>query len=235
MLLNSDDEATTTEPTATGDSDTATITKAPANPTTGDLNTATFDPDNTATTGAAKGNSTTTKKKEYDARSPAGSVAMIEPKTTTLALYKLGDFVTFSWNYTNLLGEPTAVDVLAVDSSASQTHTLTQNMTFEKPAQYTWDTEEYQKENGATKALRVAEYTLVIHDSDGSPTDTADAGYLAPFNQLYFGMYEPKEYQPIGEWVCTVCQSGAGGLVVSTAAGFAVTLAFSAGVTVAFL
>jgi hypothetical protein len=159
---------------------------------------------------------------------------MIVPVTTTLVLYKLGDFVTFSWNYTSLLASPTAVDVMAVDASATQTHTLTQNMTFESPASYTWDTESYQAENAVSKPLRVAEYTLLIYDSDGEPTGVVAAGYLAPYNQLQFGIYTPQPYEPLGSWVCSVCNSAPGAMAAG-AAGFAVTLAFGAGVALAIL
>ncbi|KAJ2906751.1 hypothetical protein MKZ38_010742 [Zalerion maritima] len=213
--------------TSTADADSSTITSK-ASLTTGNLNTATFNSDDTATTGS--GNSTS--KKTFDSRSPAGGVSMIQPITTTMVLYKLGDYATFSWNYTSLLASPTAVDVLAVDSSASQTHTLTQNMTFEIPASYTWDTEAYQDKHAVSKGLRVAEYTLYIYDSEGEPTGTAAAGYLAPYNSLNFGIYTPQPYEPLGSWVCAVCNSAPG---KASAAGLAITLAFGAGVAIAVL
>jgi len=123
-------------------------------------------------------------------------------------LYKLKhEFVTFVWNYTNLQGTPTAVDVKVKCSSASQTWTLTQNMTFATPATYIWDVDAFQNANPQSK-LPTEQYTLLIHDSEGSMTDAAEPGYLAPFSGLVFGMYEPRAPTPLSEWKCASC-SGA--------------------------
>jgi len=236
LVVRQDDEssaATTARPTQTATSGDAEETSASASTssgrrpaTTGNLNTANIDASATGT--AAKGNSTTTKHKTFAANSPAGGITMMTPAATTMALFKIQDYVTFVWNYTNLLATPTAVDVLAYDSAASQTHTLTQNMSFSVPNTLLWDTNQYQQENGATKGLRVAEYTLIIYDAESNPTATAEAGYLGVYNSFQFGMYTPKSYTPFSEWTCTAC-SGAQDLGAAGAVGLAVTAAFAAG------
>ena len=231
ILTLSVGDAAPETPTRTADADEPNNADGP---TRVDLNTASVEPDGTVTDDDEEDEETTTRKEVFPANSPAGSVQMIEPITTTLVLFKIGDFISFRWNYTNLLADPTAVDVLAVDSAATVTHTLTENMTFEVPGQFTWDTDQYQEENAGNNGLRVAWYTLYIHDSDESPTEVADAGYLSPYNQLQFGLYTPQPYTPLSEWTCAVCNSVPVNPAAS-AAGLAVTLAFGAGVAVVLL
>ena len=43
-------------------------------------------------------------------------------------LYKVGDLVTWAWNYTSLQGTPTAIDVSISCSAATRSYALTQNM-----------------------------------------------------------------------------------------------------------
>ena len=145
---------------------------------------------------------------QYDPTDPAGAVVMTNPPVTAGSqLYKIDDFVTWGWNYTNLLGSPTAVDVLVSCSTASATWTLTQNMTFETQATYTWDTKKFQADN-IKNQLPVAVYTLLIYDADSSFTQAADPGYLSPFSGFTFGLYTPQPYTPLGDWTCSTC-SGA--------------------------
>lgn len=149
---------------------------------------------------------------------------MITPAATLQAtnLYKIGDKITWGWNYTNLQGTPTAVDVLVSCSTVTATWTLTQNMTFETPGSYTWDTNEYKQTNVANPLLS-AEYTLVIYDSDSSVTATAEAGYLAPFTGFKFGLYIPKGATPLSEYHCATC-SAALGAMETRAVGVAVAM-----------
>lgn len=138
---------------------------------------------------------------------------MLEPKTTSgvTKLYKLGDTVTWSWNYTSLLGTPTAVDVLVSCSTATETWTLTQNMTFEPTGAYTWDTKNYTDANKATP-FPVAMYTLIVYDADSSISATAEAGYLSVYSGFQFGLYTGQPYQDLGEWQCATCSAGNGDL-----------------------
>ncbi len=113
-------------------------------------------------------------------------------------LYKIGDTITWGWNYTNLQGTPTAIDILASVASVSRTYTLTQNMTFSTRGSFTWDTKAYQTlESVVANPLPVQQYTLVIFDADASVTDTPDAGYLGTFEGFTFGMYTPQPYTPL--------------------------------------
>jgi len=137
-------------------------------------------------------------------------------------LYKIGDWVTWSWNYTNLQGPPTAVDVLVSCSVASETWTLTQNMTFATQAGYLWDTGSYQH-TAVASPLLVQEYTLLIYDAESSISATAEAGYLAPFDGFVFGMYTPRPYTALGDWQCATC-SAAMSDTEKRALGFALTM-----------
>lgn len=175
--------------------------------TTTNLNSAGITP-----TGSS-GNSTTTAAAthtQYPAQDPAGGVVMVTPATTagSLNLYKIGYNVTWGWNYTNLQGTPTAIDIL-VSVSTTATFTLTQNMTFETPGAYTWDTGKYNSEHVGNQ-LPTDEYTLVIYDADGSATSIAEAGYLAPYNGFEFGLYAPGTPTPLNEWHCATCSAALG-------------------------
>ncbi|KAI8957114.1 hypothetical protein F5Y11DRAFT_352886 [Daldinia sp. FL1419] len=211
---SSPDDAKTTEDakTTAADSD---------EPQTTNLNTAVI-------TTKAGGHGNTTAKpthKTFDPQDGAGGVAMITPATTAgSTLYRIGDPtpITWVWNYTSLQGTPTAIDVLVSCSTASATWTLTQNMTFEPTATFTWDTEKYS-ESAVASPLLVAQYTLLIHDSDSSADATAEAGYLAPFDGFQFGLYTARPYEDLGQWKCATC-SGALGDVDRQAIGFAITM-----------
>jgi hypothetical protein len=181
------------------------------------LNTATAP--NTKETGTAtgtnksgsKGSSTkSASHKTYNAEDPAGSVVMVTPVTTTgTPIYKIKDFVTFGWSYTNLQGKPTAVDVLLSCSAASETWTLTSNMTFQSSASYVWDSR--VQATAVESPLLTELYTLIIVDAGSSVSATPEAGYLAPFAGLTFGMYKPAQYIPLSEWHCSTCNAALGG------------------------
>lgn len=167
----------------------------------------------TGSSGTSGSNSTVTATPthtSYPAQDPAGGVTMLTPSTTAsvLNLYKIGANVTLGWNYTSLQGTPTAIDILA-SVSTTATFTLTQNMTFVTPGAFTWDTEQYNAENIGNQLL-TDEYTLVIYDADGSPTEAASAGYLAPFSAFTFGLYAAGTATPLSEWHCATCNAALG-------------------------
>lgn len=180
-------------------------------------------------TATGKGSSKTTKTSNpkhttFNALDPAGGVAIIEPKTTAvMPLYRIDDTdpITWKWNYTSLQGKPSAIDVLISCSRATATWTLTQNMTFAPTATFTWDSAEYQKKQIGNQ-LPVEQYTLLIHDSDGSFTDTPEPGYLAPYAGFQFGLYTAKPYSDLNEWKCATCSAAAG--LDRQAIGFAVSM-----------
>jgi hypothetical protein len=108
--------------------------------------------------------------------------------------YKVGDHVTFAWNYTNLQATPTAIDILASCSSNGATYTLALNQSVEETGRIVWDTGKFQKT--ATVPLLTASYTLLVYDADSSVSAAARPGYLGTYSQFIFGMYTPQSYTP---------------------------------------
>lgn len=238
LVVRADESTTTTAKetgTTTSATDTAketgtTATKTTAKVTTTNLNTGGqtkstgTGTDGTATgTGTDDGTSAATHT-TFDAEDPAGGVSMITPVTTSsTALYRIGETITWAWNYTSLQATPTAIDVLVSCSSVTSTWTLTQNMSYEATATFIWDTNAYA-ETAVAKPLLTEEYTLVIYDADSSVSATSEAGYLGVYNQFTFGMYSSLPYKDLGEWKCVTC-SGAAGNLDNQALRFAVGMA----------
>jgi hypothetical protein len=182
------------------------------------------------TTGTtSKGSTKTTKTSQpkhttFNPLDPAGSVAMIFPPVTApFTMYRIDDTdpITWKWNYTSLQGKPTAVDVLVSCSRVTGTWTLTQNMTFAPTATFTWDVNGYNNKQVGNQ-LPVEKYTLLVHDSDGSQTDTPEPGYLAPFAGFQFGLYTARPYEPLNEWNCATCSAAPGGHLDRQALGFTI-------------
>ncbi|KAI0603296.1 hypothetical protein F4775DRAFT_22870 [Biscogniauxia sp. FL1348] len=219
------DASSTDDSTETSADSTATSTGN--EPQTTNLNTGgiTSSGTRTGTATGTKGTSKTTSHKTYDAQDGAGGVAMITPATTDgTTLYRIDNTVpiTWVWNYTSLQGTPSAIDVMISCSTVSATWTLTQNMTFEPTATFTWDSNAFQESNIASP-LVVEQYTLLIIDSDSSVSATAEPGYLAAYNGFQFGMYTSRPYTALGEWKCATCSAASGDLD-RKALGFAVTM-----------
>ena len=131
---------------------------------------------------------------------------MVTPALTAGSQYfKVGDYVTFAWNYTSLSVTPTAVDILASCATNNAMYTIATNQTIDGPTgAVTWDTGEYQAT--ASIPLLVATYTLVIHDSSKDITAIPQAGYLGSYEQYQFGMYTPQAYTPLDAgWKCATC------------------------------
>ncbi|KAI1626065.1 hypothetical protein EDD37DRAFT_329739 [Exophiala viscosa] len=150
---------------------------------------------------------TSSKSTSIDARLPPGGIEMITPAATDgVQYYKVGDYITFKWNYTSLSVTPTAIDVLASCSLNDATYTITGNMSVEATGALTWDTGNFAGAN--TQPFPVASYTLVVYDAASEVTDVASAGYLAAYDQYIFGMYTGQPYTPLNEFKCATC-SGA--------------------------
>ncbi|KAK5653109.1 hypothetical protein OQA88_9208 [Cercophora sp. LCS_1] len=202
LVARQDNEAPASQPTQAASSAPANTGAKTTNLNTGARTTGTLSATNT------KNSTKTTGRVMFNPQDPAGNVVMITPAITDgTQLYKIKDFITWQWNYTNLQATPTALDVLVSCSAAKQTWTLTQNMTFATPGTYTWDTDAFQSANVA-RPLPVEQFTLIIHDSDGAITSTPEAGYLSPFSGFVFGLYEPRAAVPLDDFVCATC-SGA--------------------------
>ncbi|GFF27818.1 hypothetical protein IFM46972_02176 [Aspergillus udagawae] len=148
---------------------------------------------------------TSTKSTSIDPRLPAGGTSMMIPTAGASTYYKIGDYVTFAWNYTSLLVTPSAVNVLATCTMNSATYTLTSNMSVEATGKVVWDTGKYQA--NATTPLLTATYTLYVVDVDKDIGDTASPGHLGSQNGYLFGMYSPQPYTPLNEFNCATCNS----------------------------
>jgi len=122
------------------------------------------------------------------------------------AYFKIGDFVTFGWNYTSLSSTPTALDIFATCTANSNLYTLAVNSSVGPSGAVTWDTNNYQATG--TIPLLVETYTLIIYDADSSISAAAEAGYLAPFTSYAFGMYTPQAYTPTLAFQCATCSGG---------------------------
>lgn len=104
--------------------------------------------------------------------------------------YKVGDYVTFAWNYTSLSVTPAHIDVLASCSANQATYTIAVNVSAEQ-TQVIWDTK--NTPSGQPPFL-TEKYTLLIYDAESSVTAAPRPGYLGVFNQFSFGMYTPQPY-----------------------------------------
>ncbi|KAI9738119.1 MAG: hypothetical protein M1818_005547 [Claussenomyces sp. TS43310] len=207
------------EPTRTGSASASqTDSKAPVTSAS-----ASTKPDSKTTKSGKSGSSetaaTTTSHTTYDARLPAGGVSMITPAVASGAqFYKIGEYVTFAWNYTSLSATPTAINVMASCSTNSELYTIAMNQTVDGPTgAVTWDTGSYQ--TTAAIPLPVASYTLVIYDAASAVTAVAAAGYLGVYDSYTFGMYTPQPYTPLNEFNCVTC-SGALSNMERQALGF---------------
>jgi hypothetical protein len=109
--------------------------------------------------------------------------------------YKIGDHVTFAWNYTSLEVTPSYIDVLASCSINSQVYTIAANQSVAPTGAVTWDTGDYQAT--ATVPLLTETYTLVVMDAALDMSATPQAGYLGVSDQYTFGMYVPQPYTPL--------------------------------------
>ncbi|KAL5355939.1 hypothetical protein BJX96DRAFT_142080 [Aspergillus floccosus] len=158
-----------------------------------------------AATGKASHTGNSTTSISVDPRMPAGGISMITPTNGATTYFKVGEFVTFAWNYTSLSVTPSAVNVVASCSLNSATYTISSNMSVQETGKVVWDTAKYQA--NATVPLLTATYTLFVYDVDGKPGDTAEAGHLGSQIGYNFGMYLPQSYTPLNHYYCATCNS----------------------------
>lgn len=147
-----------------------------------------------------------TKTTSIDPRLPPGGVEMLTPAPIAGSQYfKIGDYVTFAWNYTSLSVTPSYIDVMASCSVNNQLYTIALNQSVEPTGAVTWDTGAYQA--SATIPLLTETYTLVIYDASKDVNTIPSAGYLGTFDQYQFGMYIPQPYTPLNEFQCATCNA----------------------------
>lgn len=140
------------------------------------------------------------KTTKVDPRLPPGGIEMVTPAVVAgEQYYKIGDYVTFAWNYTSLSVTPDNVNVYASCSVNDETYTIAANQSVEPTGAVTWDTDDYQE--SATVPLLTEKYTLIVVDAALDVSATPRAGYLGKSDQYVFGMYEPQKYTPLNrEW-----------------------------------
>ncbi|KAI0606518.1 hypothetical protein TUN205_09234 [Pyrenophora tritici-repentis] len=143
------------------------------------------------------------KSTSFDPRLPAGGLTMVTPNAIAgTQYYKVGDWVTFAWNYTSLSVTPTAIDVLASCTANQATYTISVNMSATQ-TEVLWNTGETP--DGQAPFL-TENYKLLIYDSDLSATAPPRAGYLGAFTGFTFGMYLKQPYTPLSEgYTCPNC------------------------------
>ncbi|KAJ5734347.1 hypothetical protein N7493_003133 [Penicillium malachiteum] len=204
---NTTASASTSEQTTTVASQTSTEsttdTKTASDQTTGGTSTGTSTGTTTGKSDTKTAKSTTTSSISINPADAAGGISMLTPDSTTTTYYKIGQKITFVWNYTSLSVSPTAVDVVASCSLDSMTYTVTRNMSMEPTGTAVWDTSKY--EGNATVPLLTASYTLYIYDADKSLSDTASAGYLGSSVGYAFGMYYTQSPTSLNGFFCVTC------------------------------
>jgi hypothetical protein len=109
--------------------------------------------------------------------------------------YKVGDLITFAWNYTSLSQSPSAIDILASCTANQATYTIAVNQSA-KETEVVWDT---GKTREGQPPFLTDKYQLIIYDSDTSVSAAPRAGYLGVFNQFSFAMYTKQEYTSIAD------------------------------------
>ncbi|KIW08355.1 uncharacterized protein PV09_01271 [Verruconis gallopava] len=161
--------------------------------------------------GTITGSSAAASSTEVDPRSPAGGVSMITPNPYAGSqYYKIGDWVTFAWNFTSIINKPKAVNVYATCSTASAQWTIAANMSYQPTQTVLWDTNQYTSK--ATPQLVMATYTLLIENADeAKATALSNPGELGTVNQFMFGMYVPQPYVPWTEFNCPTCSAALSG------------------------
>lgn len=103
------------------------------------------------------------------------------PKPAGTHYNKIGDHLTFVWNYTRLASTPTAIDILASVKhpewkNFDGLYTISTNVTFDQTQTLIWDTGTYQ--TTAPKPLVMGDYQLIIHDAAVEMTATPHPGKL---------------------------------------------------------
>ncbi|KAJ0422620.1 hypothetical protein BJY00DRAFT_279862 [Aspergillus carlsbadensis] len=223
---NADSATTGATPTAdetASETETSTSTRSSSDDDDDNDSQTTSRPTVTSTRGSnSTHTSSSNRTTSVDPRSPPGGISVLTPAATSTTYYKVGDTLTFVWNYTSLEITPTAVNVIASCSVNSATYTISSNMSVSETQSVEWDTGKYQA--NATIPLLTATYTLIVYDESKDVDDVASAGELSSQNRYYFGMYISQPYVDLDEFVCATC-SGAISSVETQALKFGVGMA----------
>lgn len=145
--------------------------------------------------GAEKTSAAATKTQSINPVLPPGGVNMVTPSALAqTSYYKIGDYVTFGWNFTSLSIKPAKIDAYVTCTSNQGAYTILNNATFEPTMNVIWDT---KPDATGTAPLLTETYTLVIKDASKDITAVAQAGRLGTYDQFAFGMYTPQAYTPL--------------------------------------
>jgi len=185
-------------------------------------------------TGTKKPRPSFTGEPEFDPRLPEGGAAMITPGPMDgQQFYKVGDHITFAWNYTSVSKMPDALDVLVTcRNNPGATYTLAANMSGGGTPTIVWDTAAETTKKGSPPFLSDM-YTMIIKDAElDIASITPRPGYFQMWNQFAFGLYTPRPYVPWKEYECANCLPKNGGLSINERQSLAVMM-FTCGTTFA--
>jgi len=138
---------------------------------------------------------------------------MTQPAQTATAVsfYKIApsDTITFGWNFTSLLVQPSSLTVSAVCADNGFTYPVGgANGDGVIPGTATsvlWDPYQYEQTPGVQQ-LAEASYTLHINDERG-PNALGTPGMFQAYSGLKFALYKPGVATPLSQWQCPGCNS----------------------------
>ncbi|KIY66137.1 hypothetical protein CYLTODRAFT_412060 [Cylindrobasidium torrendii FP15055 ss-10] len=140
----------------------------------------------------------------------AGGVTITQPPQTATSYFKIAqnNLVTFGWNMTSVLVEPTSLTVSAqCDNGNTYPVGPTDGIIEGDATQVVWDVYSWQQSH-SNNPLPQGTCTLMICDERGYGASRL-GGYMNPNSQLTFAFYTPQAYTPISSgWECTVCDHG---------------------------
>lgn len=135
---------------------------------------------------------------------------MTQPAATAQAtFYKIAqdNFITFGWNFTDVIASPTSLTLQAYCSQNGFTYPVgpTQGIAGDSQ-EIAWNPYEYEQGQDATP-LAEASYTLRVFDERGYDA-AATPGYMRPYAGTVFALYRPQKYVALADgWKCTACSA----------------------------
>ncbi|TFK17057.1 hypothetical protein FA15DRAFT_676338 [Coprinopsis marcescibilis] len=167
-----------------------------------------------------------TTRRPIPQSAPAGTLEFTQPPATATSYYKVaqGNLITFGWNFTYVLAEPTSLTVSAACGRVTfPVGPDPEGLLPGAATQVVWDVHSYQMAHPETP-LPQAECQLMICDERGFDS-ARRPGFLAPNSNLKFALYTPQPYVALADgWRCTVCSAAAGMSTHPAAISLLVTL-----------
>ena len=153
---------------------------------------------NATVSASASTNGTSTPLPSISLGAPAGGITITMPPVASTSYYKLApsEYITFGWNFTDVIVTPTALTVAAVGANGDTYYVGPTDGVIPGTAQsVVWYPYAYQNSNPSIPLVQ-ASYTLHVWAS-GGPSATPDPGYLSPNSELVFAIYTPQAYTPL--------------------------------------